>query len=135
MGKVFYVVGGEYVDTTFQQLAPGQQSVNLGPFTEREALDTWRGLTGKTVDNALVRYFVRHDADHTPNQWLVVGGEYADTGFNKLAAGAILDVHGPFERNQAMDKWRELTGKTIDSAVTRYEIIAADELDHFKAGL
>ena len=135
MGKVFYVVGGEYVDTTFQKLAPGQTEVNLGPYGEKEAIDVWRGLTGKTVDNALIRYFVRHDAELSPSHWLVVGGEYADTSFKKLAPGAALDVHGPFERNQAMDKWRELTGKTIDSAVTRYEIIEQSELDTFKSGV
>ena len=135
MGKVFYVVGGEYVDTTFQQLAPGQVDTHLGPYGEKEALDVWRGLTGKTVDNALVRYFVKQDADHTPREWLVVGGEYADTGFKKLAKGASLDVQGPFPRNVAMDKWRELTGRTIDSAVTRYEIIEQGDLDAFKAAL
>ena len=133
MAKVFYVVGGEYVDTTFQQLAPGQAEVKLGPFKEREALDVWRGLTGRSVDNALIRYFVKHDVELVTGSWLVVGGEYADTTFKKLAAGAKLQVFGPFERNTAMDKWRDMTGKTIDSAVTRFEIIAQDELDAFKA--
>ena len=135
MAKAFYVVGGEYVDTTFQQLAPGQTEVKLGPFAEREALDVWRSMTSKSVDNALIRYFVRQVANVVSDHWLVVGGEYADTGFNKLAKGAVLDVQGPFNRNQAMDKWRELTGKTIDSAVTRYEIIEQDELENFKAAL
>ena len=131
MAKVFYVVGGEYVDTTFQQLAPGQTETNLGPFTEKEALDAWRNLTSKSVDNAHVRYFVRHDSDHSSGNWLVVGGEYADTGFKKLAKGAVLSVLGPFQRDQAMDKWREMTGKTIDSAVTRFEIIGQGELEAF----
>ena len=135
MGKVFYVVGGEFLDTTFQQLAPGHEQVNLGPFTEKEALDTWRGLTGKTVDNALIRYFVKQDTTNITRQWFVVGGEYADTGFKHLAKGASLQVEGPFERNQAMDKWRELTGKTIDSAVTRFEIVEQGELEAFKAAL
>ena len=133
MGKVFYVVGGEYEDTTFQKIATGQTEQRFGPFTEKEALDTWRGLTGKTVDNALVRYFVRQVASDAPQQWLVVGGEYTDTTFQKLVAGVSLDVYGPFERQQAMDKWREMTGKTIDSAVTRFEIIEQAGLDAFKA--
>jgi len=134
MGKVFYVVGGEYVDTTFREIAPGHTEQRMGPFTQQEALNIWRGLTGKTVDNALVRYFVRQEEDAVPDQWLVVGGEYSDTTFKTLAVGAKLEVHGPYVRAHAMDKWRELTGKTIDSAVTRFEIIEEAELEVFKAG-
>ena len=133
MANSFYVVGGEYEDTTFQNLAAGQENVKLGPFDEREALNVWRGLTGKSVDNALIRFFVVHETELASSKWLVVGGEYSDTGFQKLAKGAQLQVIGPFDRNVAMNKWRELTGRTIDSAVTRFEIIAENELDAFKA--
>ena len=134
MSKKYYVIGGEYADTSFHHIAPGHTEERLGPFPEKEALDVWRGLTGKSVDNALVRYFVRQADDGDHDQWLVVGGEYADTTFEALAEGVSLDVHGPFKRQQAMDKWRELTGKTIDSAVTRYELIEAKELELFRAG-
>ena len=133
MANSFYVVGGEYEDTTFQKLAAGQENVKLGPYDEREALKIWRGLTGKSVDNALIRYFVMHETELASSKWLVVGGEYSDTTFHTLAKGAQLEVLGPFERNEAMNKWRELTGRTIDSAVTRFEIVAENELDAFKA--
>ncbi len=132
MGSRYFVVGGEYTDTTFQTLADGAKEQNLGPFSEREAIDTWRSLTGKTVDNALVRYFIRAEDEDASKDWYVVGGEYADTTFQKLASGKTLDVHGPFPRKAAMDKWRELTGLTVDSATTRYEIVDGGVLANFK---
>ena len=56
MAEQYYVVGGEYADTTFTQIAPGHVEERFGPFAEREAHECWRALTGKTVDNAMVRY-------------------------------------------------------------------------------
>jgi Domain of unknown function (DUF4170) len=53
--KLFFVLGGEYADTTFTRMQPGQEEERYGPFSEKEAYDHWRSLTGKTVDNALIR--------------------------------------------------------------------------------
>lgn len=132
MGSRYFVVGGEYTDTTFQTLAGDGAEQCHGPFSEREAIDTWRAMTGKTVDNALVRFFIRVEDETANKDWYVVGGEYADTTFQKLATGKTLDVHGPFPRKSAMDKWRELTGLTVDSATTRYEIVDGGVLANFK---
>ena len=128
MSKKYYVIGGEYADTSCHHIAPGHTEERLGPFPEKEALDVWRGLTGKSVDNALVRYFVRQADDGDHDQWLVVGGEYADTTFQVIAPGKTQEVHGPFSRQEALNKWRELTGKTVDSALTRYDMCTGDEL-------
>ena len=128
MPKTCYVVGGEYADTSFSQIAPGHREDRFGPFGEREAHECWRALTGKSVDNAMVRYFIRKDEEAAAEEWYVVGGEYADTDFKNVAAGRTLETHGPYSRTDAMNTWRALTGKTVDSAMTRYDLCTAEEL-------
>ncbi|CAA7616037.1 DUF4170 domain-containing protein [Magnetospirillum sp. UT-4] len=130
MAKSYYVVGGEYADTSFTTIAPGQTEERFGPFDEHDAHVCWRAITGKTVDNAMVRYFIRSDeAPSAADEWFVVGGEYADTGFETIAPGRHLESHGPFARKEAMDKWRELTGKTVDNAMIRYDLFSREELE------
>ena len=128
MAKKFYVVGGEYADTSFTTIASGHKEERFGPFGEHEAHVCWRAITGKTVDNAMVRYFIRADDEQVEDQWYVVGGEYADTGFETIAEGRTLELHGPFDRQGAMNKWRELTGKTVDNAMIRFALCSAEEL-------
>lgn len=128
----FYVVGGEYADTGFAEIAHGQDEERFGPYTESEARMVWRALTGKTVDNALVRYRIRPEADLIPGEWYVVGGEYANTDFCKLAAGHKLENYGPYPRPEARAVWRALTGKTVDNAMVRYNIVTAEALEALK---
>jgi hypothetical protein len=128
MAKTYYVVGGEYADTSFSVIAPGHAEDRFGPFDEQEAHICWRALTGKTVDNAMVRYFIRAAEDAAEESWHVVGGEYSDTTFQTIATGRRLEVQGPFSRKEALDKWRELTGKTVDSALTRFDLCTGEEL-------
>jgi hypothetical protein len=128
MARIYYVVGGEYADTSFTTIAPGHAEERFGPFEEHEAHECWRAITGKTVDNAMVRYFIRADETQPAEQWYVVGGEYADTSFRDIASGRSLQTFGPFARKEAMDKWRELTGKTVDCAMTRFDLCSAEEL-------
>jgi len=122
--NAFLVVGGEYADTSFTKLIPGTELEVYGPFaSEREAKVRWRELTGKTVDNAMVRYFLKHDelATLVKNCW-VVGGEYADTSFNRLRDGVELEVYGPFTAEEARMFWRGISAKTIDDAMVRYDV-------------
>ena len=128
----FFVVGGEYADTSFAEITNGQEEERFGPYTESEARVVWRALTGKTVDNALVRYRIRPEAELIRGDWYVVGGEYADTHFLKLAPGQKLESYGPFPRPEARAVWRALTGKTVDNAMVRYNIVAADALEGLK---
>ncbi|OAN43965.1 hypothetical protein A6A04_08770 [Paramagnetospirillum marisnigri] len=129
MAKTYYVVGGEYADTSFTVIAPGHVEEHFGPFDEHEAHICWRALTGKSVDNAMIRYFIRATEQETVEEgWYVVGGEYADNSFQAIAGGRKPDVFGPFSRKEALDKWRELTGRTVDSALTRYDLCTAEEL-------
>lgn len=125
----YYVIGGEYADTDFETLAPGVTEERHGPFTEKEAHETWRALTGKTVDNAMVRYRIKPADPVSDAVWFVVGGEYADVDFARIAAGHKLETYGPFSRSEAFAVWRSITGKTVDSALARYDIVTADELD------
>ncbi|CAA7617076.1 DUF4170 domain-containing protein [Magnetospirillum sp. SS-4] len=128
MAKIYFVVGGEYADTSFTIIAPGHAEERFGPFDEQEAHICWRALTGKSVDNAMVRYFIRSTEEVSDETWYVVGGEYADTTFQTIAPGRRQEVHGPFTRKDAMEKWRELTGKTVDSAMTRFDLCTDTEL-------
>jgi hypothetical protein len=130
MPKTYYVVGGEYADTTFSVIAPGHKEERFGPFGEREARECWRALTGKSVDNAMVRYFLRSESEESAGEgWYVVGGEYSDTDFKTIAAGKSLETYGPFDRQAALVKWREVTGKTVDNAMVRYDLCSAAELE------
>ncbi|MBM3514671.1 MAG: DUF4170 domain-containing protein, partial [Alphaproteobacteria bacterium] len=91
-------------------------------FEETEARNLWRSLTGKTVDNAMVRYFLKSADEVNGKIYWVVGGEYSDSTFSQLAPGAALDVYGPFEKWEALGFWRGVTGKTVDNAMVRYDI-------------
>lgn len=120
----FYVIGGEYADTSFREPYPGTHLETYGPFaTEREAKVRWRELTGQSIDNAMVRYFISSDEGETKkkNYW-VVGGEYADSSFTRLAPGKELEVYGPFAQSEALGFWRALASKSIDDALMRYDI-------------
>lgn len=118
----YYVVGGEYADTNFTVPASGAEIETHGPFSEREAKICWRELTGKTVDNAMVRYFLKAAEQTNSKIYWVVGGEYEDSSFTKLATGKELEVFGPFEKWEALGFWRGLTSKSVDDALVRYDI-------------
>lgn len=129
--RCFYVVGGEYADTSFSTLAAGQTIESHGPMSEREAHDLWRDLTGRTVDNAMVRYMVEERQATAPAY--VIGGEYADTKFVRLAPGRALEVLGPFTPAEALVQWRAKTASTVDSCLHRYDVVSANEFEAFAA--
>ncbi|NKB45621.1 MAG: DUF4170 domain-containing protein [Alphaproteobacteria bacterium] len=118
----FYVVGGEYADTSFEHLVHGGEPDVHGPFIESEAKDFWRSITGKTIDNAMVRYVLKAEEEINGPIYWVVGGEYADTTFKTPADGKAIEAYGPFEKGVALDFWRSITGKTVDYALVRYDI-------------
>lgn len=124
MSNQFFVVGGEYADTTFTRIAQGREEERHGPFSEKDARDFWRAITGKTVDNALIRYTIRADEDHAEEKFLVIGGEYSDTSFTTMAHGGEPERHGPFSKKEALDFWRAITGKTVDNAMVRYSLMS-----------
>lgn len=118
----FYVVGGEYADTSFRDLADGGEPEVHGPLPEREAKNFWRTITAKTVDNAMIRYVLKAEEEINGKIYWVVGGEYADTTFMHPAEGKGIEAYGPFEKGEALDYWRSITAKTVDNAMVRYNI-------------
>ena len=54
---VYWVVGGEYSDTSFTTLAPGKCEERYGPFASyNEAYAEWRTRARATIDDATVRF-------------------------------------------------------------------------------
>jgi hypothetical protein len=94
----FFVVGGEYADTNFAEIANGQEEERFGPLHRERGPRRLarpdrqdRGqCAGALPDPARSRI--------DPRGWYVVGGEYADTHFLKLAPGQKLESYGPFPR-------------------------------------
>ena len=58
----YYVIGGEYTDTTFE--TPAKPLEELGPFnTIDEARNVWKDKSMSNIDNALVRYLLVTEDD------------------------------------------------------------------------
>ena len=58
----YYVIGGEYTDTTFT--APAKPLEEHGPYnTIDEARNVWKEKSMANIDNALIRYLVVGEDD------------------------------------------------------------------------
>jgi hypothetical protein len=58
----YYVVGGEYADTTFQKLV--KPAPVLGPFEDYfQAYEAWRARAMETVDQAYARFQIVRTVD------------------------------------------------------------------------
>ena len=61
-------------------------------------------------------------------RYWVIGGEYADTRFERLAPGAHEERHGPFPSyDEAYRVWQARARATIDDALVRFRIIEAPD--------
>jgi hypothetical protein len=57
-------------------------------------------------------------------RYWVVGGEYADTRFERLAPGVQEERHGPYASyDEAHKVWEARARATIDDALIRFRII------------
>ena len=57
-------------------------------------------------------------------RYWVVGGEYADVSFERLASGAREERHGPFQSYaEAYALWQVRARATIDDALVRFRIV------------
>jgi hypothetical protein len=67
------------------------------------------------------------DGDVMARFW-VVGGEYADASFERLATGAREERHGPFmSYDEAYATWQIRARATIDDALVRFRIVEGGE--------
>jgi hypothetical protein len=58
----YWVIGGEFTDTSFRKLASGAVEERLGPFkTYREAYQAWQARARATIDDATVRFRIVDD--------------------------------------------------------------------------
>ena len=56
-------------------------------------------------------------------EYWVVGGEYADTRFERAIEGTF-ENHGPFaDYETARRRWQERTMSTVDNAMMRFRVI------------
>lgn len=63
----YWVVGGEYTDTSFETLMPGQTLEQYGPFaTYKEAHQVWSSRAWATVDDCHSRYRVLEGSETAP---------------------------------------------------------------------
>lgn len=60
----YWVVGGEYCDTSFSAFAPGKREERYGPYASyREAYDAWSIHARATIDDATIRYRIIAEED------------------------------------------------------------------------
>ena len=123
--RQFWVVGGSYRDSRFEELAEGAKEVREGPFqTYDEANKAWQGLAWATVDDALAQYHIEEEelaeSAAGPTYW-VMGGTYAGGGFDRFDGAP--ERYGPYnDYEEAKSKWSELAWQTVDDATARYRI-------------
>lgn len=124
MAVQYWVVGGEYTDTSFSRISGGAEETRLGPFAgEEEAHEVWSGQSMAAVDNCLVRFRIERTEAGEDGAYWVIGGTYADTGFRTLAKGCQEDRIGPFDNyDEALNAWRGKAWATVDDGFTRYRI-------------
>jgi hypothetical protein len=121
MPESYWVVGGEYTDTSFTKIAGNGEEQRVGPFASYdEARRQWAARSMASVDNALVRY--RIDRRGATQYW-VVGGEYTDTSFRRIVEGAAEKRVGPFTSyDEARKQWAAHSMAAVDNALVRYRI-------------
>jgi len=119
----YWVVGGEYKSTRFQEIAEGKAEERYGPFADyEEARKKWAERAMATVDNAHVRYRIEKE-DAGDREYWVVGGRFTDTDFATIRPGHEKERYGPFRTEQeAVKKWREKAWETVDDAFAAYRV-------------
>lgn len=120
MADTYWVVGGEYTDTEFREIADGRPEERHGPFGDLAgARADWAARSMKFVDSAFVKFRIEHSGSH--DYW-VVGGRYRNTDFTEIESGTEIRL-GPFEDYAcALKEWRARSMAEVDDAHVRYRI-------------
>ncbi len=121
MSEQYWVVGGEYTDTTFSEIAGNGEESRHGPFDDYDlARERWASLSWAGVDDAHTRF--RIEKAGAAKFW-VVGGLYTDTGFTETVGGSKEEREGPFDSyDEALIAWRGRAWSTVDDAHARFRI-------------
>ncbi|GIL00008.1 MAG: hypothetical protein BroJett029_42160 [Alphaproteobacteria bacterium] len=119
----YWVVGGEYADTSFTRIAGGGAEDRIGPFRSYdEAKAAWQERAWQTVDSAHHRYRIEEENGGTETHYWVVGGIYKDTRFAEPAEGGE-QWYGPFDSyDDAKAEWQRRAWSSVDDALSRYRI-------------
>jgi hypothetical protein len=119
----YWVVGGEYQDTKFDQPVAGTALQRYGPYdTHEDAKAKWQELAWGSVDNAHVRYRIEAEKGQKPQSFWVVGGSYRDTSFREPVSGQE-NWYGPFASyDEAKAEWQRHAWATVDDAMSRFRI-------------
>jgi hypothetical protein len=121
MTEQYWVVGGEYTDTDFREIADGGEPERYGPYADyAKARSTWAALSMAHIDNAHVRYAIDRRGF---SQYWVIGGRYESTEFKCIADGGAEERAGPFDDyDTALKEWRARSMAHIDEANVRFRI-------------
>jgi hypothetical protein len=127
----YWVVGGEYQDTNFDQPVAGTAVRRFGPFdTHADAKAKWQELAWSTVDNAHARYRIEAEKDQSPQNYWVVGCSYRDTSFREPVDGRE-NWFGPFASyDEAKAEWQKRAWSTVDDALSRFRIEILNGSEH-----
>ena len=119
--KRFWVLGGEYTDTSFSHLMGDGAPERYGPFDRyAEARAVWRAKAMETADASLYRFSIEEE-DATA--YWVAGASYTNTAFKETVGGVPEERLGPFASyDEAFDTWRARAMATVDDAHARYRI-------------
>ena len=117
----YWVIGGEYEDTTFTHIRGGDAEKKIGPFDDYEMAKTvWGKLAWQHVDDAHVRFRILHEQ---ATEFWVVGGVYKTTDFTETADGSPEERIGPFgSYEDAKGIWQKKAWASVDDAHSRWRI-------------
>ncbi|MBB25570.1 MAG: hypothetical protein CME02_08615 [Geminicoccus sp.] len=69
----FYVIGGEFTDTSFEEVLTRSNQIH-GPFRSHdEAMSKWRALSFQSTGNAQVRYEIAEVAHRMDRRTILLG--------------------------------------------------------------
>ncbi len=120
----FWVIGGEYTDTSFAEIAGGGAETRLGSFATYDGAKLeWARRAWASVDDAHVRWRIEEEGAEEAAVYWVVGGEYTDTSFAEIAGGGAETRLGPFAAyDEAKAEWARRAWATVDDAHTHFRI-------------
>jgi hypothetical protein len=126
MASQWFVVGGDYTDTSFTTVIDGTEEERIGPFSSyEEARGAWQQRAWATVDSCTKRFrIVEKPGASQPKRFWVIGGDYDDAGFTHVTPGTEEERLGPYNSyEEAHGAWQKRAWATVDSCNKRFRIV------------